>query len=69
MNGNMSRKTKCAYINQNMHNLQNKYCEPVVYVAKHYVRVMTATVKLTSFVETFSWLNFSSISWRIDFCG
>ena len=53
MKGNMSRKTKCAHINQNMHNLQNKYCEPVVYVAKHYVRVMTATVKLTSFVEAY----------------
>ena len=24
-----------TYINQNMQNLQNKYCEPVVYVAKH----------------------------------
>ena len=35
MNGNMSRKTKCTYIDQNMQNLQNKYCEPVVYVAKH----------------------------------
>ena len=51
MNGNMSRKTKCTYINQNMQNLQNKYCEPAVYIAKHYVRVMTTTVKLAPFVE------------------
>ena len=49
----MSRKTKCTYINQNMQNLQNKYCEPVVYVAKHYLRVMTTTVKLASFVEMY----------------
>ena len=53
MNGNMSRKNKCTYINQNMQNLQNKYCELVVYVAKHYVRVMTTTVKLASFVEIY----------------
>ena len=40
----MSQKTKYMYISQTMQNLQNKYCEPAVYVAKHYVRVMTTTV-------------------------
>ena len=35
-----------------MQNLQNKYSEPVVYVAK-LVRVMTITVKLVSFVEIY----------------
>ena len=49
----MSGKTKCTYINQNMQNLQNKYCEPVVYVAKHYVTVMTTTVKLAPFVKIY----------------
>ena len=53
MNGNLSRKTKCAYINQNMQNLENKYCEPVVYVVKHYVRGVTNTIKLASFVEIY----------------
>ena len=33
--------------------LHNKYCEPVVYVAKHYVRVMATTVKLAPFVEIY----------------
>ena len=36
-----------------MQNLQNKYCEPIIYVAKHYVTVMTTTVKLASFVEIY----------------
>ena len=53
MNRNMSRKSKCTYVNQSMHNLQDKYCEPVAYVAKHYVRVMTTTVKLASFVKIY----------------
>ena len=53
MNGNMSRKIKCTYINQNMKNLQNKYWEPVVYVVKHYVRDITTTVKVAFFVEIY----------------
>ena len=53
MNENMSQKSKCTYINKNMQNLQNKYCEPVVYAAKHYVRVMTTTIKLSSFMEIY----------------
>ena len=40
-------------MNENMENLQNKYCEPVVYLAKHNVRVMTTTVKLVSFVKIY----------------
>ena len=35
-----------------MQNLQNKYCEPLVYVAKDYVRVMTTTVKITAIMIT-----------------
>ena len=33
-----------------MQNIQDKYCEPVVYVTKHSVEVMRTTVKLASFV-------------------
>ena len=50
MKGNISRKTKCTYVNQNMQNLQDKYCEPVVYVTKHSVEVMRTTLKLASFM-------------------
>ena len=42
-----------TYINQNMQNLQNKYCELVVYEAKHYVKVTTTIVKQAPFVEIF----------------
>ena len=53
MKGNMSLKTKYTYVNQNMQNLHNKYCESVVYVIKHTVRAMTTTVKLAAFVEIY----------------
>ena len=53
MNRNISRKTKCMNINQNMQNVPNKYCVPVEYVSKHYVKVMTTTLKLASFVEIY----------------
>ena len=56
-------------INQNMQNVQNKYCVPVEYVSKHYVKVMTTTLKLASFVEIYLGWNFMEISWRIYFCG
>ena len=41
------------YVNQNMQNLQNKYCEQVVYVTEHSLRVMTTTVKPASFVQIY----------------
>ena len=53
MNENMSRKTKWTYINQNMQNLQNKFCEPLVFIAKDYVRVMWTTTKVASFVKIY----------------
>ena len=53
MNRNISRKTKCMNINQNMQNVQNKYCVPAGYASKHYVKVMTTTLKLASFVEIY----------------
>ena len=39
--------------NQNMQNLQNKYCEQVVCITIHYVKVMAITAKLASFTEIY----------------